>query len=71
MTRYTRVLITRERRIALTEATGVTLDGAPARISGYNNQFATVREVATGKGVEFSWATVSVTVDHRNGEFHS
>jgi hypothetical protein len=69
-TRVTRVLVTREERIALTEATA-TLDGNKAVITGYDSPYASVREIATGKGVEFAWVTVRNIVHNRDGEFHS
>ena len=69
MNRVTRVLVTREERIALTDATGITLDGAPARISGYNNSFATVR--SADNAATFAWLTAANIVADRDGKFRS
>lgn len=48
----------------------VTLDGQPARISGWRNRFATVRLVGSGLGAEWAWPTVATIVSN-GGSFHS
>ncbi|HEX2242599.1 MAG TPA: hypothetical protein VHK27_04995 [Gammaproteobacteria bacterium] len=47
----------------------VTLDGKPARVTGYRNEFATVRNQQYG--VEFAWATVAHIIANRGGKFES
>ena len=49
-------------RLTLCQTTGVTLDGEPASIVGYANDFATVAQRHTGLRVEFAWATVARVV---------
>jgi len=48
----------------------VTLDGLPARISGYNQRFARVTALPHGRSDEWSWETVARIVA-RDGKFHS
>ena len=50
--------------------TPVTLDGAPATVSGARNDFATVRLRSTGLSAEWAWETVARIVE-RGGDFHS
>ena len=57
-----------DERRALVETTGVTLDGKPARITGYRNSFATVQNKSCE--VEFAWPTVKRIVE-RDGKFLS
>lgn len=49
----------------------VTLDGTPAVITGYRNEFASVRQLGSGMGVEFAWATVAHILNTREGKFRS
>lgn len=60
-----------EERAKLCEAE-VTLDGEPAKVSGYRLPFAQVRR-KDGKGgaVEFAWPTVAHVVANRDGAFLS
>ncbi|UBV20397.1 MULTISPECIES: hypothetical protein [Mycolicibacterium] len=59
-----------ERR-ALCETAAVTLDGAPARISGSSLPFAKVsRKDGRGGEVEFAWDTVALIVTN-GGKFQS
>ena len=48
----------------------VTLDGQPAGISGFKNNFATVFQLEGSLSLEFSWLTVSRVVS-RGGKFRS
>jgi len=60
-----------EQRQKLCQA-AVTLDGEPARISGWANSFAAVsRTDGRGGHVDFAWATAAHIVAHRNGAFQS
>lgn len=56
-----------EKRYVLIEHL-VTLNGVPARVSGVNNDFATVRMIDSGLGAEFAWSTVERIVA-KGGEF--
>lgn len=47
-----------QQRAALCEAR-VTLNGRPARISGYKNEFATVTQAGTRLSAEWAWVTVA------------
>ena len=47
----------------------VTLNGAPAIISGRLQPFAMVRRLDGSQGYEFAWETVRNIVKNRNGEF--
>lgn len=47
----------------------VTLDGKPARISGYNLPYAHVRNADTM--VEFAWETADRIVTSKDGAFRS
>ena len=51
--------------------TVVTLDGKRAKVSGYNNPFATVTQLDTGLSVEFAWETVRRVVVLRGGAFRA
>lgn len=60
-----------EQRQQLREA-AVTLDGSPARISGWANSFAAVaRTDGSGGVVDFAWATAAHIVANKNGAFQS
>lgn len=49
---------------ALTQESGLTLDGQPATVGGYRNRYATVQ--SRGNRVEFSWPTVKRIINtHR------
>jgi hypothetical protein len=64
---------TLERRVQLVQQTEVpvTLDGEPACVGGYRNDFATVqRKDGKGGRVEFAWATVERVINN-GGRFHS
>ncbi len=63
-------MITDERKRELID-TPVMLNGSPARISGYKNNFPTVRNTRTGEGYEWSWETVDRIVRERDGAFSS
>lgn len=56
---------TLDERVALTQ-TPVTLDGRPARITGYRNDFAT----DPARSAEWAWLTVARIVA-RGGNFKS
>ncbi len=49
----------------------VTLNGAPARISGTRCDFARVTQSGTGLGAEWSWQTVAHVVANHGGHFVS
>lgn len=52
--------------------TKVTLDGEPARISGWANSFASVtRSDGRGGVVTFAWATAAHVVADKSGAFFS
>lgn len=68
--RIERTVITLSERRALVETEGVTLDGKPAKISGYCNPFATVQEFTTGLHCDFAWPTVARIVAN-GGAFKS
>lgn len=62
--------ISEDQRRALCETT-VTLDGEPARISGWANPFAAVsRRDGKGGSVEFAWPTAARIVES-GGAFQS
>jgi len=46
-----------------------TLNGEPARISGYRNDFATVTQLDSGLSAEWSWPAVRRIVEQRDGAF--
>lgn len=56
-------------RAYLCEAT-VSIDGYPARITGYMNDFAMVRARDNGISAEFAWETVARIVA-KGGSFNS
>lgn len=61
---------TLDERVAFT-GTPVTLDGRPARITGYRNAFATVTSVGDpARSAEWAWPTVARIVA-RGGNFQS
>lgn len=49
----------------------VTLDGKPAGIGGYVNDFAMVIALDGSNRVEFAWETVDHIVRNRDGKFKS
>jgi len=49
-------------------AVPVTLDGAPARVTGYRQPFARVARLGDGLSAEWSWQTVARIVA-RGGRF--
>lgn len=57
-----------ERIAMVNDKDGVTLDGHPAYVSGYRNDFATVhRRDGRGGDVQFAWATVQhILSTHRS-----
>lgn len=57
-----------ERRRELAEEE-VTLNGRRAKISGVNNDFATVSQLPNGLRAEFAWPTVEKIVNDRDGQF--
>lgn len=65
---YVNTGATLAQRMALCAADGYTLDGLPARVRGYRNDFATVRNARYG--VEFAWQTVAL-IQSRGGAFSS
>jgi hypothetical protein len=56
-----------ERRVLIEH--DVTLNGVRASIGGVNNDFATVRQMPSGLGVDFAWITVKHIIENHNGEF--
>ncbi len=52
-------------------AAQVTLNGKPARVNGYNRDFATVTCKSSGLSAEWSWQTVALIIGSRNGAFKS
>ena len=62
--------ITKQRRAELL-LEKVTLNDQPALISGIKNDFATVRQIDSGLGCEWAWATVDHIVRNRDGKFKS
>lgn len=64
--------VSHEDRVKYTECTSLTLDGAPARVSGYLQDVATVRRKdGKGGGVEYAWATVKYVIENKEGRFRS
>lgn len=61
-----------DKRAKFTDATGVTLDGEPAKISGRYNDQATVWKLANPNFmVNFSWPTVERIFETKNKQFKS
>jgi hypothetical protein len=58
-----------ERRVLIENE--VTLNGVRASIGGVNNDFATVRQMPSGMGVDFAWITVKHIIENHNGEFRA
>jgi hypothetical protein len=70
MSRTEQAYPTLSERVALTGA-NVTLDGRPAKITGYRHQFATVTDRADpARSAEWAWPTVARIVV-RGGNFRS
>lgn len=60
-----------DRRELVWSRAPITLDGEPALITGWRNEFATVsRRDGKGGRVEFAWSTVKRIVD-AGGKFES
>jgi hypothetical protein len=57
------------RRYSAGRLRGVTLNGEPAAITGFRNDFAHIRQVKTGLGCEWSWPTVLHVVRTKGGAF--
>jgi len=49
----------------------VTLNGERAVVTGVKNVFATVIQVDTGLGCEFSWEAVEYVITNNSGSFKS
>jgi hypothetical protein len=49
----------------------VTLNGQPANVSGYMNDFARVVQLESGLSAEFAWQTVEHIIMNRDGKFQS
>jgi hypothetical protein len=62
--------VTEEKRLELCQRNDITIDGKPARITGYGNAFAHV-VAAGGVCVEFAWETVRYVAEQRGGRFTS
>ena len=60
-----------ERRQELVQTRTATINGKPALISGWNNDFATVADIDTWLSCEFAWPTVDHIVTNKNGAFKS
>lgn len=60
---------TKDQRVALC-ATRVTLNGAPARITGHARDFARVTDSGTGLSCEWAWETVAAIVA-KGGKFRT
>jgi len=60
-------------RFAMVEnaPTRPTLNGNPAKVSGFANRFATVTDSTTGLSAEWSWETVDHVVHNRFGAFRA
>ena len=63
--------LTREERMDLVMMDGVTLDGKPAGIRGFNNPYATVCQIPSGLAFEYAWITVKHVVENCNKAFKS
>jgi hypothetical protein len=48
-----------------------TLNGQPARITGYLNPYATVTDLRTGLSCQWAWETVHHILCNRDGRFQS
>jgi hypothetical protein len=61
-----------DQRLALTQATGVTLDGAPATISNAHNAYAgRVCPQGGGRCFDFAWVTIDRVVNQEGGRFRA
>lgn len=60
-------------RFAMVEnaPTAPTINGNPAKVSGYANRFATVTDSTTGLSAEWSWETVEHVVNSRFAAFRA
>lgn len=61
--------ITLEEKQKLVSTQGATLNGKPAGIRGYANNFATVCQIPDGLAYEYAWATVKHIVNNNNATF--
>lgn len=48
----------------------LTINGNPAKVSGWNNQYAKVTDITTGLSAEWSWQT-AVTIASTHKRFQS
>lgn len=62
-------LVSWRKGIVAMAPTAPTINGNPARVSGFANRFATVTDAATGLSAEWSWETVEHVVNNRFGAF--
>lgn len=63
--------LTREERMDLVMLDGVTLDGKPAGIRGFNNPYAAVGQIPSGPAFEYAWTTVKHVVENKGKVFRS
>jgi hypothetical protein len=49
----------------------VTLNGKPAVVTGYKNEFAMVKALDSCEQAEFAWETVARIVNLKNGAFRA
>ena len=61
--------VTVNERVALCNATA-TINGRPARVSGWGKDFATVTDMTLGLSCQFAWQTVALVVS-KGGAFKS
>jgi hypothetical protein len=67
MSEVTEVTMQEKMRLCGSQA---TLNGKPARISGYRRRFATVTQSSSGLSAEWSWQAVQRVVS-KGGHFES
>ncbi len=48
-----------------------TLNGSPAMVSGMLGAYATVIDIATLMGAEYSWQCVALVMEHKEGKFRA
>jgi hypothetical protein len=65
-----RTLTCDEKRALVKDQDNLTIDGKPAIVVGYHNQFATVVALDESARVEFAWSTVERIVN-KDGAFKS
>lgn len=61
---------TQAERVAVCNMRNLRLNGLPARVTGYLNDFATVTQVASGLDAQWSWET-AVRIATTHGRFES